>query len=82
MEKQTIKIPIEIFLDVCKMICTGGVINKISGSSDITGEVYLDVKFTKGQKVQEVALKNIFESINEWNQQRYGTENPDEINLN
>lgn len=81
-EKQNLKIPIEIFLDVCKMIGAGGLINKINGSSDVTGEVYLELKCQKGNKVQEAALHNIYESINEWNQQRYGNESPDELLLN
>lgn len=80
-EKQQIKIPIEIFLDVCKMIRAGNLNNKIIGSNDIMGEVFLDISFTKGNKIQTAAIQNIYDSVNEWNDQRYGDEHPDEIAL-
>ncbi|MBI3518119.1 MAG: hypothetical protein HY062_02010 [Bacteroidetes bacterium] len=81
-EKQHIKIPIELFLDVCKMIRTGNLNNKITGSNEATGEVLLELSFSKGNKIQNDALQNIYESVSEWNEQRYGDENPDEIALN
>ena len=81
LEKQNIKIPIELFLDVCKMIRTGSVNNKITGSNESTGEVLLELSFSKGNKIQNAALQNIFDSVSEWDEQRYGDENPDEIEL-
>lgn len=81
-EKQNIKIPIEIFLDVCKMIRLGNLNNKITGSNESMGEVFLELSFTKGNKIQSSALQNIVESVCEWNEHRYGEENPDEIELN
>lgn len=80
-EKQNIKIPIELFLDVCKMIRTGNLNNKITGSNESTGEVILELSFSKGNKIQSAALQNIYDVVNEWNEQRYGDENPDEIAL-
>lgn len=81
-EKQNIKIPIELFLDACKMIRTGNLNTKITGSNESTGEVLLELSFSKGNKIQNAALQNIYDSVNEWNEQRYGDENPDEIALN
>ena len=81
-EKQNIKVPIEIFLDVCRMIRAGNINNKITGSNETTGEVMLDVSFTKGNKIQTAAMQNMYDAINEWNDQRYGDENPEEIGLN
>lgn len=80
-EKQNIKIPIELFLDVCKMIRTGNLNNKITGSNELTGEVLLELSSSKGNKIQSAALQNIYDAVNEWNEQRYGDENPDEIAL-
>lgn len=80
-EKQNIKIPIELFLDVCKMIRTGNLNNKIIGSNEATGDVLLELSFSKGNKIQNAALQNIYNSVNEWNEQRYGDENPEEIGL-
>lgn len=80
-EKQNIKIPIELFLDVCKMIRTGNLNNKIMGSNEATGDVLLELSFSKGNKIQNAALQNIYDSVNEWNEQRYGDENPEEIGL-
>lgn len=80
-EKQNIKIPIELFLDVCKMIRTGNLNNKITGSNESTGEVLLELSSSKGNKIQNAALQNIYDAVNEWNEQRYGDENPDEIAL-
>jgi hypothetical protein len=80
-EKQNIKIPIELFLDVCKMIRTGNLNNKIMGSNEATGDVLLELSFSKGNKIQNVALQNIYDVVNEWNEQRYGDENPEEIGL-
>jgi hypothetical protein len=81
-EKQQIKIPIEVFLDICKMIRTGNLNSKIIGCNDLIGEVILDLSIVKGNKIQNSALQNIYETVNEWNDQRYGDENPDEIALN
>lgn len=80
-EKQNIKIPIELFLDVCKMIRTGNLNNKITGSNESTGEILLELSSSKGNKIQNAALQNIYDAVNEWNEQRYGDENPDEIAL-
>ena len=80
-EKQSIKVPIEIFLDVCKMIRTGNLNNKIIGTNEVMGEVILELVFVKGNKIQSTALQNIYEAVNEWNEQRYGDENPEDIAL-
>jgi hypothetical protein len=80
-EKQQIKVPIEIFLEVCKMIRTGNLTNKIIGTNESLGEVILDISITKGNKIQISAFQNICEVVNEWNEQRYGDESPDEIAL-
>jgi len=80
-EKQSIKVPIEIFLDVCKMIRTGNLNNKIIGTNEVMGEVILELVFVKGNKIQNAALQNIYEAVNEWNEQRYGDENPEDIAL-
>lgn len=80
-EKQSIKVPIEIFLDVCKMIRTGNLNNKIIGTNEVMGEVILELVFVKGNKIQSAALQNIYEAVNEWNEQRYGDENPEDIAL-
>lgn len=80
-EKQNIKVPIEIFLDVCKMIRTGNLNNKIIGTNELIGEVILELVFVKGNKIQSAALQNIYEVINEWNELRYGDENPEDIAL-
>lgn len=80
-EKQNIKVPIEVFLDVCKMIHTGNINNKITGSSETTGEVFLELSISKGHKIQSAALQNIYDTVNEWNEQRYGDDNPDELGL-
>lgn len=81
-EKQNIKVAIEIFLDVCKMIRNGNLNNKIMGVNEATGEVLLELSYAKGNKIQSAALQNIYDSINEWNEQRYGDDNPDELALN
>lgn len=81
-EKQHIKAPIELFLDVCKMIRTGNLNNKITGTNESTGEVFLELSYSKSNKIQSAALQNIYDSINEWNEQRYGEDNPDELALN
>lgn len=81
-EKQNIKVPIEVFLDVCKMIRTGNINNKITGSNETTGEVFLELSISKGNKIQSAALQNIYDTVNEWNEQRYGDDNPDELGLN
>lgn len=81
-EKQNIKVPIELFLDVCRMIRTGNLNNKITGSNETTGEVMLEVSFTKGNKIQTAAMQNVYDAVNEWNDQRYGEENPEDIALN
>lgn len=81
-EKQHVKIPIEIFLDVCRMIRSGNLSNKITGSNETMGEVMLELSFIKGNKIQSAALNNIYEAVQEWNDHRYGDENPDEIGLN
>ena len=80
-EKQSIKVPIEIFLDVCKMIRTGNLNNKIIGTNELMGEVILELTFLKGNKIHSAALQNIYEAVNEWNEQRYGDENPEDIAL-
>lgn len=81
-EKQIVKIPIEIFLDVCKMIRIGNLNNKIIGTNEVMGEVVLELSYSKENKIQKSAMHNIYESVSEWNEQRYGEENPDEIALN
>lgn len=81
-EKQHIKAPIEIFLDVCKMIRTGNLNNKITGTNESTGEVFLELTFSRSNKIQSAAMQNIYDSINEWNEQRYGEDNPEELALN
>ena len=81
-EKQNIKVPIEIFLDVCRIIKTGNLNSKITGSNETTGEVVLELSFTKGNKIQIAAMQNMYDAVNEWNDQRYGDENPEEIGLN
>lgn len=81
-EKQNIKVPIEVFLDVCKMIRTGNINNKITSSNETTGEVFLELSISKGNKIQSAAFQNIYDTINEWNEQRYGDDNPDELGLN
>lgn len=80
-EKQHIKVPIEIFLDVCKMIRSGNLINKITGSNESMGEVVLELAFSKANKIQIAAMQNIYDAVNEWNQQRYEDESPEEIAL-
>jgi hypothetical protein len=42
-EKQQLKIPIQVFLDVCKMIRAGNINNKIIGSNEALGEVLMDI---------------------------------------
>lgn len=81
-EKQNVKVPIEIFLDVCRMIRSGNLSNKITGSNESMGEVMLELVFIKGNKIQSAALNNIYDAVNEWNEHRYGDVNPDEIGLN
>ncbi len=81
-EKQYVKIPIEIFLDVCKMIRNGNLQNKISGCNDSMGEVVLELSVNKANKIQSAALQNIFDAVNEWNEQRFGEDDPNEIALN
>jgi hypothetical protein len=81
-EQQQLKIPIQVFLDVCKMIRAGNINNKIIGSNEALGEVLMDIFITKGNKIQNSALQNIYDTVNEWNEQRYGDESPDEIALN
>ena len=80
-EKQNIKVPIEVFLDVCKMIRIGNINNKITGSNETTGEVFLELSISKGHKIQSAALQNIYDIVNEWNEQRYGDAHPDELGL-
>ncbi len=81
-EKQQVKVPIEIFLDVCKMIRGGNLGNKIAGSNESMGEVIIELTLIKGNKIQSAAINNIYEAVSEWNEHRYGEENPDEIGLN
>ena len=80
-EKQIAKVPIEIFLEVCQMIYTGNLHNKILGSNETMGEVILELGIIKGNPYQKEALINVLESVKEWNEYRYGDENPDEISL-
>lgn len=81
-EKQIVKVPIEIFLEVCQMIYTGNLFNKILGSSESMGEVILELGIIKGNNFHKDAFNNVLEAIDEWNDFRYGDENPDEIFLN
>ena len=81
-EKQQIKIAIEIFLDVCKMIRTGSLGNKIIGINESMGEVVMELSCNTNNKIQRSALQNIFDVVNEWNELRFGEENPDDIDLN
>jgi hypothetical protein len=81
-EKETIRIPIEVFLDVCKIILSGGLGSKIAGINDAIGEVILEVSYLKDKKGQKEAIANITDVVFEWNEQRYGTEDPEEIALN
>lgn len=80
-EKQIIKIPIEIFLEVSQMIYTGNLYNKILGSNEAMGEIILELGVIKGNPYQKDALTNVLESVKEWNEYRYGDENPEEISL-
>jgi hypothetical protein len=80
-EKQTVKIPIELFLDTCKMIRSGSLNNKVMDTNEVTGEVIMELTYSKENKIQKAALNNIFESIYEWNEHRYGEESPDDIAL-
>ena len=80
-EKKIAKIPIEILLDVCKMIHTGDLMNRILGSNEALGEVLLEVTYEKENSIQKAAFKNIEESIATWKELRYGEEDPDEITL-
>jgi hypothetical protein len=81
-EKETIRIPIEVFLDVCKIILSGQLGSKINGINDAIGEVILEFSYSKDKKGQKEALANITDVVFEWNEQRYGTEDPEEIALN
>lgn len=81
-EKQQIKIAIEIFLDVCKMIRAGSLGNKIIGTNESMGEVVMELSYNTSNKIQRSALQNIFDVVNEWNELRFGEENPDDIDLN
>jgi hypothetical protein len=63
------------------MVRTGNINNKITGSNETIGEVFLELSISKGNKIQSAALQNIYDTVNEWNEQRYGDENPDEIAL-
>ncbi|MFZ5552907.1 MAG: hypothetical protein ACOZCO_07310 [Bacteroidota bacterium] len=80
-EKQTVKVPIEIFLEVCQMIYTGNLYNKILGSSETMGEVILEIGVIKANPFQRDALKNVMSAVNEWNRYRYGHENPEDVFL-
>lgn len=80
-EKQIVKVPIEIFLEVCQMIYTGSLYNKILGSNETMGEVILELGVVKGNSVHQDALKNILDSVQQWNEYRFGDENPEEISL-
>jgi hypothetical protein len=81
-EKETIRIPIEVFLDVCKIILSGQLGSKITGINDAIGEVILELSYSKDKKGQKEAIANITDIVFEWNEQRYGTEDPEEIALN
>lgn len=80
-EKQIVKVPVEIFLEVAQMIYTGSLYNKINGSNEAMGEVILELGIIKGNPYQKDALNNVMESVKEWNEYRYGEENPDDISL-
>ena len=81
-EKETVRVPMEVFLDVCKIILTGQLGNKIAGINDAIGEVVLELSYCKEKKGQKEALSNITDIVLEWNQHRYGAEDPEEIALN
>jgi hypothetical protein len=81
-EKETFRIPLEVFLDVCKIILSGQLGSKIVGLNDSIGEVILELSYSKEKKGQKEAVSNITEVVFEWNEQRYGTEDPQEIALN
>jgi hypothetical protein len=80
-EKETIRIPIEVFLDVCKIILSGQLGSKIAGINDTIGEVVLELSYSKEKKRQKEALANISDVVDEWNGHRYGVEDPEEITL-
>ncbi|MFI5151657.1 MAG: hypothetical protein ACHQRM_18170 [Bacteroidia bacterium] len=81
-EKETVRVPLEVFLDVCKVVLTGQLGSKIAGINDAIGEVVLELSFTKEKKGQKEAVSNITDIVLEWNQHRYGAEDPEEIALN
>ena len=81
-EKETVRVPMEVFLDVCKIILTGQLGSKIAGINDAIGEVVLEISYFKEKKGQKEFLSNITDIVLEWNQHRYGAEDPEEIALN
>jgi hypothetical protein len=80
-EKEVIGIPIEIFLEVCKMIQMGSLGSKVISSNETTGEAILEVCYSPDNTFQKAAIENIHEAVGEWNHYRYGEEDPDEVEL-
>lgn len=81
-QKQTIRIPIEIMLDVCRMIHTGDLSNRILGSNEVLGEAIIEISYLTNNEIQKAAIENIIDSVNEWNECRYGEEDAEQIALN
>ena len=79
-EKEIIGIPIEIFLEVCKMIQMGSLGSKVISSNESNGEAILEISHSPGNRIQAAAMENIREAVGEWNDYRYGE--PEEIELN
>ncbi len=81
-EKEVIGIPVEILLEVCKMLQMGSLGNKLISSNETRGEAILEISYTPDNKTQKAAIENIHEAVGEWNAYRYGEIDPDEIDLN
>ena len=81
MEKEVIGVPVEILLEVCKMLQMGSLGNKIISSNETTGEAILEISYTPANRTQKAAIENIHEAVGEWNEYRYGEQDPDEVEL-
>lgn len=80
-EKKSLRIPVEIILEVCQMISQGNLMVKIIGSFESLGEVIIELTYDKLNQMQKSAHDNIVESVQEWNYLRYGEGNTDDILL-
>ena len=78
-EKEIIGIPIEIFLEVCKMIQMGSLGSKVISSNETNGEAILEISHSPGNKTQASAMENIHEAVGEWNHYRYGEPEEEEL---